>query len=506
MTAVTVSINGGAPSAVTLGTTTVSMNPGDTIQVFGTTGATVSAKYGVAITIGSSAAQDWFVTNSAAVASITTPAITSPPNGTTNLNPATNTPAGIPLVGDAYSAQNGAGAQTSSTWEVYNGGLAPATQSANSATAVASVIPTVGAAVGGGYFGGQISTAGNSVADYNLIVAPVSAGALSGTNTSGIRYKTTQSADSPTATVQNRVYGGPTTDLFKASAAHPVFSTFINGATGPNAGAFNLTTGGAGGGTGIGGFNDWYLPAENELEILYYNLKPNSTANFTGGTSSNPNAVPARASNYTAGTPARTTITLFQTGGAQAFSTAQYYWSSTEASSNAIQALQVSFSIGQQFPNSKDSTFGYTRAIRRVAVGTPLAQTITISAAATDGFALGQSVKGSVSNAVGIITAINGTSVTVDLVSGTFQVGDFLVGNGTAVTGSPFSVTSAPFTTVNIPQANLAVSSTYYARVKYATTNVTAATSSFSAWSSFGTASSFALTPGTAMQGGYFAG
>ena len=115
MTAVTVSINSGAPTAVTLGTTTVTLNPGDNFQVFGTTGATTSAKYGVNITIGSSAAQDWYVTNSAAVATITTPSITSPANGTTNLNPATNTPAGIPLVGSTYTPLNGAGAQTSRT-------------------------------------------------------------------------------------------------------------------------------------------------------------------------------------------------------------------------------------------------------------------------------------------------------------------------------------------------------------------------------------------------------
>jgi hypothetical protein len=54
-----------------------------------------------------------------------------------------------------------------------------------------------------------------------------------------------------------------------------------------------------------------------------------------------------------------------------------------------------------------------------------------------------------------------------------------------AVTGSPFTVSAAPFTTVNIPQAALTATSTYYARVKYATTNTTATTSSFSAWSGF---------------------
>ena len=33
----------------------------------------------------------------------------------------------------------------------------------------------------------------------------------------------------------------------------------------------------------IGGFSDWYMPARNELEICYYNLKPTTQNNNTGG-------------------------------------------------------------------------------------------------------------------------------------------------------------------------------------------------------------------------------
>jgi hypothetical protein len=222
-----------------------------------------------------------------------------------------------------------------------------------------------GGAFGGGYFAGQINDGGTI---YNLIVAPVTSGSLNGQNGGSspttTRYKTTSSADAPTATVQNEVYGGPTTDLFKASAAHPVFSTFINGATGPNSGAFNLATGGAGGGSGIGGFNDWYLPAKNELEILYYNLKPDTTANNTAS-GINPNAVPARASNYTASVPGQTTSALFA-GGAQAFSTGTDYWSSTEISSSTNDAWRQNFGNGDQV-NGVKSFYYYARAIRRVA-------------------------------------------------------------------------------------------------------------------------------------------
>jgi hypothetical protein len=423
LTTIQASIGGGAFAAIPASGTTMPVEPGQTIQIRGTTGATTSTGYTAILGLGG-ATTTWTVTTSAPVPNIVTPAITSPANGATNLNPAVNSPAGLELqTTSAYTNTNGAGTpQTSSEWEVYRwvggGGAVPptldppganyaavtgspfidttspftsqlvpqsalavsstyyarlryrttnttATDSAWSAwssfaTAASFTVPP-GTLVGGGYFGGQINDGGTI---YNLIVAPVSAGALSGTNTSGIQYKTAASADAPSATVQNEVYGGPTTDLFKASAAHPVFSTFINGATGPNAGAFNLATGGAGGGTGIGGFNDWYLPAKNELEILYYNLKPDTTANNTAS-GINPNAVPARASNYTAGSPAQTTSALFA-GGAQAFSTAANYWSSTEPSSSTSDAWRQNFANGFQFPINKLNGY-YARAVRRIA-------------------------------------------------------------------------------------------------------------------------------------------
>ena len=435
LTSVQASIDGSAFTNIPTSSPGLVINPADaagtaatTIQLRATVGAGVSTAYTLTTNIGQGAAvvsDEWSVTTTAVVASITTPSITSPANGATNLNPATNSPAGIPLVGDTYSPQNGAGAtQTSSTWEVYKwvggGGAVPptleppganytavtgspftvssapfttvsvpraslavsstyyartkyATTNVTAATSAfsgwssfgtaASFTIAPGAAMAGGYFGGQINDGGTI---YNLIVAPVSAGALSGTNTSGIVYKTTADADTPTATVQNEVYGGPTTDLFKASAAHPVFSAFINGATGPNAGAFNLATGGAGGGTGIGGFNDWYLPAKNELEILYFNLKPDTTTNNTSS-GANPNAVPARANNYTDDTPAQTTAALFA-GGAQAFFTAAAYWSSSEGSSDTTTAWAQYFSDGGQYGwfGVKDIP-NYARAIRRIA-------------------------------------------------------------------------------------------------------------------------------------------
>jgi hypothetical protein len=113
----------------------------------------------------------------------------------------------------------------------------------------------------------------------------------------------------------------------------------------------------------IGGFSDWYMPAKNELEVCYYNLKPTTTSNSISS-GINANAVPARASNYTAGTPAQTSATNFQSTGSEYFATA-IYWSSTEATSTY--ARRQTFNDGGQYSGSKTYT-SRVRAIRRVAV------------------------------------------------------------------------------------------------------------------------------------------
>jgi hypothetical protein len=194
--------------------------------------------------------------------------------------------------------------------------------------------PAIGEAYEGGFFAGQISTAGNGVADYNLVVAPKSSG-----ENSSIQWKTSQTSTSGTSSVIN----GPTNSANMNNASHPA-AQFCEGLS-------------------IGGFSDWYMPAKNELEVCYYNLKPTTTSNTTvSGT--NTNAVPSRGSNYTAGTPAQTAATDFQTGNAEAFA-ATSYWSSTESSS--LSAWRQSFGTGNQSTTGKDGSF-YVRAVRRVAV------------------------------------------------------------------------------------------------------------------------------------------
>lgn len=193
--------------------------------------------------------------------------------------------------------------------------------------------PVIGSAYGGGFYAGAISTVGNGTADYYLVVGPVSSA-----QDSSKQWKTTQTSTVGTSSVID----GPTNSSNMNNASHPA-GQFCEGLT-------------------IGGYSDWYMPAQNEFEVCYYNLKPTTTSNNTSY-GINANAVPARASNYTAGNPTQTTATDFQDTGAEPFS--GNYWNSTEASATNGWKQQVS--DGAQ--NSDGKTFSYkVRAIRRVAV------------------------------------------------------------------------------------------------------------------------------------------
>jgi hypothetical protein len=192
----------------------------------------------------------------------------------------------------------------------------------------------IGDPFGGGFFAGQISTAGNGVADYNLVIAPKSSG-----ENSSKQWKTSSTSTAGTSSVID----GPTNSSNMNNASHPA-AQFCEGLT-------------------IGTFSDWYMPAKNELDVCYFNLKPTTTSNNTSS-GTNTNAVPSRGSNYTVGTPAQTSATDFQTGNTEAFA-AGFYWSSTEF--NATSAWAQTFSTGFQTNDGKLGST-YVRAVRRVAV------------------------------------------------------------------------------------------------------------------------------------------
>ena len=208
--------------------------------------------------------------------------------------------------------------------------------SASSAASNSATPLAIGDAFGGGFLAGQISTAGNSIADYNLVVGPVASA-----QSAALQWKITNTDTAGT----NSVINGPTNSSNMNNVSHPA-ALFCEAVT-------------------AGSQTDWYMPAQNELEVCYFNLKPTTTVNNTN-VGTNANAVPARASNYTTGNPAQTSATDFQTGGAQAYTSGGMYWSSTQLS--AGYAWVQSFSDGNGGGNIKANYFHAVRAVRRVAV------------------------------------------------------------------------------------------------------------------------------------------
>lgn len=202
-----------------------------------------------------------------------------------------------------------------------------------------TVAPTptvIGEPWGGGYYAGQISTTGDGVATHYLIVAPVASGQ------SIKKWKTTQTSTPGTSSVID----GPTNSANMNDTSHSA-AYFCKGLT-------------------IGSYTDWYMPAKNELEVCYYNLKPNTTTNDTSS-GINANAVPSRSNNYTSGTPGQTSANDFKSGGSEVFSIPARYWSSTEYS--AAYPWQQNFDGGAQ-TNSNDpkTNFASVRAVRRIPV------------------------------------------------------------------------------------------------------------------------------------------
>jgi hypothetical protein len=196
---------------------------------------------------------------------------------------------------------------------------------------------TIGQAWGGGFYAGKIAVGGGGVATHYLIVAPKATG-----ENSSRTWGTWSSTTGITS-----VINGPTNSASLAAlGADYQAAVFAEGLT-------------------IGGYSDWYLPAKNELEVLYYFLKPTTDVNNTAY-GSNDNAVSPEpiSTNYTSGSPAQTSAGIgFRTGETDAFASA-LYWSSTEY--NSTRAWNQYFVNGPS-DSSKDGS-RYVRAVRRIAV------------------------------------------------------------------------------------------------------------------------------------------
>lgn len=166
---------------------------------------------------------------------------------------------------------------------------------------------TIGEPLGGGFYAGDIEIDGQW---YKLIIADVSAD-ITGANS---RWKTTNTS---TAGTDHLTDGVANTNAMIAVGIelHPAANHCVN---------YNG-----------GGYTDWYMPAKDELNVIYQNLgfnRPDCPSNF-------------------------------QIGGSQAFSGA-WYWASTQYSSGG--GWSQYFSDGNQSFSGKINTGLRVRPVRRI--------------------------------------------------------------------------------------------------------------------------------------------
>ena len=206
--------------------------------------------------------------------------------------------------------------------------------------------PNIGDAYGGGYFGGYISSTQNGIATHRLIVAPKASGETTA------QWKNANTATTGADSLWDGFQNTADMVLDGNATVYPAAHW-----------ADSLS---------IAGYTDWYIPARDELEVLYYNLKNVSQANYIAGGNLgvNPSAVPVGrpvSTAYTAARPAQTGLAAWRVGGVEAFADYSFWCSSEASATNAWVQDFYSGYPGIQYNNTKTYT-GYVRAVRRLAI------------------------------------------------------------------------------------------------------------------------------------------
>jgi hypothetical protein len=224
-------------------------------------------------------------------------------------------------------------------------GSGPVSAASNSAT------PDIafGTALGGGFYAGKIILSGVT---YRIITAPRATG-----EAANLRFSNGPQPSDATITLND----GATSSAAMNNAVYEG-AFFCEGLT-------------------IGGYTDWYMPARDELELCYRNLKPTTDANATGARTISPYTYPQgndvagntmgtnlnsspNGAGYTSGVPARTTATAFIAGGSEAFQTASLYLTSSSSDTNKY--WSPVFSTGGQYWDGYYFNQSYVRAVRKI--------------------------------------------------------------------------------------------------------------------------------------------
>lgn len=233
---------------------------------------------------------------------------------------------------------------------------------ANSNATAAVSPPAFGSSYGGGYYTGKIVQSGST---YYVIVAPKSTGE------SNLKWATY--SNNGLMTAARTFNDGPTASASMNNATYFPAAYFCE----------NLT---------INGYTDWYMPARDELELCYRNLRPSANeynntdprvkiaidypeGNDVDGNKMgiNRNSSPTGAA-YTDSNPGVTSVAAFAAygSGPEAFALVSYASSTYAGYDGSFYCIwQQNFNVGNQtgYGYACQPTFNrYVRAVRRIAM------------------------------------------------------------------------------------------------------------------------------------------